>query len=273
MAHVHSFKKLVHTHYEKHGRDLPWRHTTDPYKLVVSEVMLQQTQVDRVVEKYAAFVQRFPTFASLANASVGDVLRAWQGLGYNRRALLLKKLAETVVEKYGGKLPNDPALLEELPGIGPATAQSICAFAFNAPVVFVETNIRTVFIHHFFKKRKKTEKVSDAELLPLVEKTLDRKNPRLWYNALMDYGTFLKKEYGNANVHSAHYARQSKFEGSNRQVRGRILKVLSEKNLLSESGIVSVVALDARKIKRNLVALEKEGFLKKQGAVYSLPPN
>lgn len=265
-----AFQQKIYGHYKKNARSLPWRHTTDPYKIVVSEVMLQQTQVDRVVEKYALFVQQFPTFASLASASVGDVLRAWQGLGYNRRALLLKKLAEKVVADYGGVLPNNPALLEELPGIGPATARSICAFAFNAPVVFIETNIRTVFIHHFFKNRKKTEKVSDAELLPLVEKTLDRANPPQWYNALMDYGTFLKKEYGNANIKSAHYARQSRFEGSNRQVRGRILKVLSEHAALTVHDLTKNSGLDAARVRKNITQLQEEGFISEINGKLSL---
>lgn len=256
----HTFQQKIYGHYKKNGRSLPWRQTTNPYKIVVSEIMLQQTQVDRVVEKYAAFVARFPDFVSLAAASVGDVLRVWQGLGYNRRALLLKKLAEKVVADYNGNLPNDCVLLEQLPGIGPATARSICAFAFNQPVVFVETNIRTVFIHHFFKNLKKTKKVDDDELLPLVEKTLDKKNPRQWYNALMDYGTFLKKEYGNANVRSAHYARQSRFEGSNRQVRGRILKVLST-GALPRTELIKNVGLAPEKIRKNISALQQEGFI------------
>ncbi|MDO8642566.1 MAG: A/G-specific adenine glycosylase [Candidatus Woesearchaeota archaeon] len=269
MHDVHSFQKIVQKHYKENGRDLPWRQTTDPYQIVVSEVMLQQTQVDRVVKKYAEFVAHFPDFSSLAAASVGDVLRAWQGLGYNRRGLMLKQLAETVVEKYSSTLPNDPALLEELPGIGPATAQSICAFAFNVPVVFIETNIRTVFIHHFFKNRNKEKKVSDDELLPLVEKTLDKKNPRQWYNALMDYGTFLKKEFGNANVRSAQYARQSKFEGSNRQVRGRILKVLST-GALRRADLIKNVGLAPEKIRKNLIQLHSEGFLREERGIVSL---
>ena len=223
-----AFRKTILGYYRKHGRDLQWRHTITPYRVVVSEIMLQQTQVERVALKYPVFIKTFPSFAALAKASVAEVLRAWQGLGYNRRALALKKIAELVVRDYKGKLPSNPHELEKMPGIGRATAGSIAAFGFNKPVVFIETNIRRVFIHFFFAKTKK--KVHDDDIMPLAKAALHRKNPRAWYSALMDYGTMLAKKVENPNRRSVHHVKQSKFDGSDRQVRGKILKLLIARN-------------------------------------------
>lgn len=207
-------------------RDFPWRKRITPYRILVSEIMLQQTQVGRVGEKFENFVRRFRSFRALAKAPLRDVLKEWQGLGYNRRALYLKRTAEIVVRDFGGKLPSDPEVLITLPGIGKNTAGALCAFAFNNAVPFIETNIRTVFIHHFFAKRTN---VHDKEIFPLIEKTLDHKNPRTWYWALMDAGASLKKNGHRLNDRSAHYVRQSKFKGSNRELRGKILRALNEK--------------------------------------------
>jgi A/G-specific adenine glycosylase len=189
---IAAFRRTVLTHFKKEGRHtLPWRATTDPYSITVSEIMLQQTQAGRVVEKYRAFLKRFPTVQSLARAQLPAVLALWSGLGYNRRAKFLHQMAKTIVSELGGKFPRTADGLEALPGIGPYTARAICAFAYNQPVAFIETNIRTVFIHHFFSD---TEKIPDATLLPIVEMVIDRKNPRQWYAALMDYGSSLKQQ-------------------------------------------------------------------------------
>lgn len=248
------FQKTILDHYKKHGRSLPWRETIDPYKIIVSEIMLQQTQVPRVIEKYKQFISAFPDFDSLAKAPLQKVLAIWQGLGYNRRAVSLKRTAEIVVEKYNGRLPDNPEELTSLPGIGKATAASICAFAFNKPVVFIETNIRSVFIYHFFKNKKK---ISDEQLLPLVKKYLYRKNPRMWYWALMDYGSMLKKS-GNPSRKSKHHVKQSTFEGSNRQLRGQIVKLLITKPM-TEAELRRIVK---RSVKQNLMALQKDGLIK-----------
>ena len=189
-ATIRTFRNTIYDHYHRHGRDLPWRRTRNPYRVLVSEIMLQQTQVDRVIEKYGLFLSSFPDFQTLAAASVKDVLRLWQGLGYNRRALGLKALAERVVTQHRGRLPSDPDKLIALPGIGKYTAGAVGAFAFNKPVVFMDTNIRRVFIHTFFKDQ---DLIEDAHILPLVEQTLDASDPRSWYNALMDYGAMLAK--------------------------------------------------------------------------------
>ncbi|MBW2673275.1 MAG: A/G-specific adenine glycosylase, partial [Deltaproteobacteria bacterium] len=233
-----AFRTTVYGYYERHGRSFPWRETADPYRILVSEVMLQQTQAPRVLLKYERFLHLFPNVATLAAASLHDVLGAWQGLGYNRRALALKQSAQQIVALHGGIVPRDEESLVSLPGIGPATARAVRAFAFNEPVILIETNIRAVFIHHFFPQE---ETVADSNLRPLIEKTLDQKEPGRWYNALMDYGTFLKKAHANPARRSSHHQRQSLFEGSVRQVRGAILRLILEKVQLSEPALIETL--------------------------------
>ncbi|MEK6698148.1 MAG: winged helix-turn-helix transcriptional regulator [Nitrospirota bacterium] len=262
---VRSFRKKVYNHYSKYGRDLPWRRTRNPYRVLVSEIMLQQTQVERVLAKYKEFLAAFPDFAALAKAPLPKLLKVWQGMGYNRRALALKALAQTVINEHHGRLPSDPDELVKFPGIGKYTAGAVAAFAFNKPVVFMDTNIRRVYIHHFFHDR---ENIRDGEIVPLIEKTLDKAGPGKWYNALMDYGSMLKKEQGNPNQRSAHYTRQSPFENSNRQVRGRILKALVKESPLTAIQIVKKVGMEPARVKKNLTQLEREGFIKKKGGTY-----
>ena len=259
---VQAFRKEIYRHYEEQGRTFPWRKTRNPYYILVSEVMLQQTQVDRVRGKYQQFIKSFPDVSALARAPLKKVLKVWQGLGYNRRALALKKIAHIVTKQYNEKIPRTVAELIELPGIGPATASEILAFAFNRPTVFIETNIRSVFIHFFFPDR---EDVSDGEILPLVEKTLDRSHPRKWYYALMDYGVMLKKHNINPSRKSAHYNKQSPFNGSNRQIRGKILRFLTEHNYSSARELSQHLELPLEKVKSNLLTLEHEGFIRKSG--------
>lgn len=256
------FRETVYDHYRRNGRDLPWRKTRDPYRIVVSEVMLQQTQVSRVVEKYREFIRAFPTVGSLAAAPLRDVMAAWQGLGYNRRALLLKKLAAVVVSRYNGTIPRAREDLRTLPGIGDATSGSIRAFAFNEPDIFIETNIRSVYIHHFFRGKKD---VSDERLVPYIERTLDRKDPRRWYNALMDYGVFLKERLPNPSRKSRHYTRQSPFRGSDRQIRGLILKELIAAGRLDMDGIYRRVDFPRSRVKGALEKLKEEGLIIQKG--------
>ncbi len=251
---------------KKNARPLPWRKHPTPYSVLVSEIMLQQTQADRVTPKFLTFVKRFPSFRALARAPIADVLRLWSGLGYNRRALALKKCADVVIKKYQGKLPDILSQLEELPGVGPATARSILVYAFNRPEVFIETNVRAVFIHFFFPHKKN---VTDHKLWPLVEKTLDQHNPRRWYNALMDYGTMLKKEFKNPAGRSAHHSRQSRFEGSNRQVRGLILRLLTRRSC-SITQIAQKINRPSDTVLKNIAALSKEGFILIKGNVVRL---
>lgn len=219
------FKKIIWNYYSINGRLFDWRNVDDPYKVFISEVMLQQTQTYRVAPKYSQWILAFPDFLTLANASLKEVLLQWQGLGYNRRGMYLHCAAQEIIQKYNGNLPDDPNLLVDLPGIGKATAASICAFAFNKQTIFIETNIRAVYIHFFFSGK---DNVHDNEILPLVAATVDTDNPREWYYALMDYGVMLKKTLVNPSRKSKHHHKQSKFEGSDRQIRGMILRILTK---------------------------------------------
>jgi A/G-specific adenine glycosylase len=239
----------------------------DPYRILVSEIMLQQTQAGRVLGTYERFIERFPNFRALAGAELHSVLQAWQGLGYNRRAVALKETAVSVVRDCNSRLPEDLDELMKLPGIGRYTAGAVLAFAHNVPVAFIETNIRRVFIHCFFAE---SERVRDSEILPLVEQTMDRKDPRQWYYALMDYGAMLKSRMPNPNRKSAHYARQSPFEGSNRQVRGLILKLLVTCGPLSEAELIKRLGRDPSRVRSILLDLEREGFVRNDSGTVSI---
>ena len=264
---VSAFQTLIYGHYNQYGRDLPWRKTENPYHIFVSEIMLQQTQVERVIQKYGPFISVFPDFPSLARSALKDVLSAWQGLGYNRRALALLRTAHVILTDYGGILPHEVDKLVKLPGIGKTTAASIYVFAFNKPAVFIETNIRRVFIHRFFADH---DNVNDREILPLVEKTLDRSHPRLWYYALMDYGAMLKKLIQNPNRKSSHYRKQPPFEGSDRQMRGEILRVLLRDAPLSTADIANTICIARKRLTLTLTRLEQEGFIKEHGGTYTI---
>ncbi len=226
---MEDFQSIVLEYYRKHGRhDLPWRlpgkNGFDPYKIMVSELMLQQTQVQRVIPKYEAFMQEFPDVDSLADAPQKDVLVAWSGLGYNRRALYLQRAALAIKQDFGGNFPDDTKLLTTLPGVGKNTAGAIAAYAFNEPAAYIETNIRTVYLHHFFADQTA---VSDKQIFEKVAETLDTENPRQWYWALMDYGSYLKQSIGNNTQRSKAYSRQSAFAGSRREIRGQIIRSLA----------------------------------------------
>jgi A/G-specific adenine glycosylase len=264
---VEAFQHHIYDYYKNFGRTFPWRQTTNPYHIVVSEIMLQQTQTYRVQGKFEHFVEQFPNFYYLAHASMRDLLAAWQGLGYNRRALALQNIAKRVVTEFGGVLPEDPTILETFPGIGPNTAGSIGAFAFNKPTVFIETNIRSVLIHFFFSGQVL---VHDKMLLPLIAKMLDTHNPRAWYYALMDYGVALKKMYPNPSRKSVHYTRQSKFEGSDRQVREAILRLLTIKNYVSYLELQATIEQDSERLARIIQDLVKDGFITIDGSMVAL---
>lgn len=252
-----TFQQTVWSYYHEHGRKMVWRTNISPYYIFVSEVMLQQTQVNRVILKFDEFTSVFPNFKSLAEANLGQVIKVWLGLGYNRRAKFLHLAAQTVINTYNGELPKDIRSLVSLPGIGPNTARSILAFAYNIPHPFIETNIRSVYIHHFFPD---SDQVNDKEILHLVEQTLDYDNPREWYWALMDYGAYIKTAY-NPNTKSRHYAKQSPFKGSNRQVRAKILALLSSQQSLTISQIHSHFDPAENRIRSNLISLKKEGLI------------
>lgn len=240
----------------------------NPYTVLVSEFMLQQTQVERVLGKYPSFIGTFPDFLSLARASLKDVLTLWLGLGYNRRAVNLWKTAQKVVDEFRGSLPDTPEELMQMPGIGRATAGAILAFAFNKPVVFIETNIRRVFIHFFFRDRTD---VRDGEILPLIDMTLDRENPRQWYYALMDYGAMLGRQPSNPNRRSAHYTKQTAFEGSDRQVRGMTVRLLLEHGTITRKALSSRLNVGTDRLRRILAGLRQDGLITREGNRYRLP--
>jgi A/G-specific adenine glycosylase len=257
---VDTFQKFIWDFYRVNKRPFAWRNSDNPYFVVVSEMMLQQTQTYRVIEKYKEFITVFPTFEALASAQLRDILLVWQGLGYYRRARYLHQIAQIVINDYDGVLPNNTQLLETFPGIGPATAASICAFAFNQSTLFIETNIRTVFIHSFFSDK---ESVSDKEIMSLVTATVDKLNAREWYYALMDYGVWLKAEHGNANRKSAHYTKQTKFEGSDRQIRAKILKLITQHEDITDEFIVVTINKEIERVKKIVYQLVNEQFIVK----------
>ena len=271
-----SFKKTVWSYYKEHKRAMSWREDITPYRVVVSEIMLQQTQVVRVMEKFPSFMQRFPSWQELAEAPTKDVLQEWSGLGYNRRALFLKRIAETITKNGAikGTLPRTIPELTTLPGIGANTAGSILAFTYNIPHPFIETNIRSVFIHHFFAEIEKSEgkkackKIDDADIMPLIEQTLDHDNPREWYYALMDYGSFLKKQLPNPSRQSKHHVMQKPFKGSNREIRSKILQLIMKKPMSMKDIEKKLTQVEPTQISSNLGDLTREGFITKKNSKY-----
>jgi A/G-specific adenine glycosylase len=250
------FQGAIWQYYNEHGRHFPWRETHDPYHILVSETMLQQTQTSRVEKKYSEFVSTFPGFFALAGAPLRDVLRVWQGLGYNRRALVLQRTAQKVVVEFAGQLPSDPEVLQRFPGIGPYTAAAIAAIAFNKPTVFLETNIRTVFLYYFFKK---PEKITDRDILPLVKATLVKENPREWYYALFDYGAMLKRKPKVIAKITRH--RTTAFRGSNREMRGRILRLVLTRESIAEQELAGLLKENNGRVRKIITQMQEEGFI------------
>lgn len=216
------FKALVLQKGRELYREMPWRQDTQPYYVMVSEIMLQQTQVHRVVPKFEAFLRAFPGVETLATSPLADVLRLWSGLGYNRRAKYLHDAAKQIVLRGG--FPKTAKELQLLPGVGKNTAGAIMVYSYNMPSIFIETNIRTVYLHHFFPDG---EKVDDRQIEQLLEQTIDSEHPREFYWALMDYGTWLKSQGVGRIQQSKHYKKQPPLKGSVREVRGAIIKQLT----------------------------------------------
>ncbi len=262
---TNEFILLLQQRGEEFYRDMPWREDTRPYYVLVSELMLQQTQVARVIPKFQEFIKRFPDETALASASLADVIKQWQGLGYNRRAKFLQMSARMIVNEYSGALPEDEADMLKLPGVGKNTAGAIRAYAFNQPSLFVETNIRTVYIHHFFND---TFDVDDKEIITLLAKTLDQKNPRRFYQNIMDYGSWLKAN-GVQNISSSkHYKKQAPLNGSVRQVRGQILRELVNGDM-AKVQLIERMAQDAR-FGKALTGLIEDGLVKDANGVLHL---
>lgn len=264
---LEAFRATVWSYFRENGREMPWRGIDDPYGVLVSEVMLQQTQVARVTDRWTEWMGVFPTIDALAAAPLAAVLERWQGLGYNRRAVALKRCAELVAEHFAGVLPADTALLETLPGIGPATAAAVVNYAYEVPAPFIETNVRAALLHAFFAD---ADDVPDRELRPIVDAVWDAGDPREWGYALTDYGAHLKRTLPNPSRRSRHHVRQSPFEGSRRQKRARLLRaVLGRPGLdadayAGETGVATSEALEL------LGALGGEGFLVRNGEQWSV---
>lgn len=264
------FQQTIWDFYKKNKRDFPWRNTKNPYYILVSEIMLQQTQANRVVRYYQRWIERFPDFASLAGAKFSEIYPYWQGLGYNRRGLNLQKAAQKALAEYKGKLPKDVLLLEEFPGIGHYTARAVSIFSFNTPVACIETNIRRVFIHHFFKDKNG---ISDEQILKIAQRVLPAGKTRQWHWALMDYGAYLKTQIPNPNRRHKNYAVQSKFEGSLRQIRGVALRILSGEPTNSKTLVARIKKAtdqDVKRIKAVIITLEKEGLIALNKKLYAL---
>lgn len=265
---ITKFGRVVWNYYKKHGRDdLPWRKKTDPYSIVVSEIMLQQTQVVRVLDYYRNWMKMFPSWSRLAEASLRTVLLQWKGLGYNRRGKYLHDISKQIVGAHKNKFPQDYKDILKLPGIGPYTAAAITAFSYNQPATLVETNIRTVIIHHFFAD---SQSVREKQIEAILERCMKKgskayKNPREWYWALMDYGSHLKTTVGNLNKQSKTYNKQSRFEGSRRQLRSRLLQFIAEHKTVTDTAIKDAQHTQSRQdeVAALLSELEQEGMITK----------
>lgn len=261
--HPREFRELVWRQADELYRDMPWRDEPTLYHVLVSELMLQQTQVPRVLTKFAEFMQSFPTVESLAQASLADVLRVWQGLGYNRRAKFLHQAAQQIVAH------GQPRTIDELvalPGVGRNTAGAMMNYVYNQPTAFVETNIRTVYFHHFFADRTD---VTDAELVQLVEDTMDREHPREWFWALMDYGRQLKSAGAGRLDTSRHYRKQSPLAGSVREVRGQVIRLLTKHQPQTTADLHERWPHDPR-IALALDGLMRDGLIQQQSDGYHL---
>lgn len=252
---VRRFRRKILAYYKKHGRDLPFRHTTDSYQIAVAEIMLQQTQAERVVEKFLTWIKRWPTWQSLATASTRELLEAWSGLGYNRRAIFLGRMAHVVVNDYGGILPEEPDLLRKLPGIGDYTANAIAIFAFNKPVITIDTNIRKVFLLEF----NLPDSTSKEELAALAGRALPRGRSRDWHNALMDYSRLALR---TPERRIAPLSRQSRFKGSRRQLRGELVRQLTGKRRVSLTTVATKMNRTLDEVREAALTLQAEGLVR-----------
>ncbi len=264
---VQRFQSLIYDYFRVYGRDFPWRRDITPYRVLLSEFMLQQTQVGRVKGYFDAFTGRFPTVQALAEAPLAAVITLWQGLGYNRRAKHLWRAARLVVDDFGGLVPSSEDELQSLPGVGPYTAAAIRAFAFDLPAVVLDTNIRRVYLHFFFPD---DSEVHDREIRPVVARTMDPASPRRWYYALMDYGAVLARWFPNPNRRSAHYRTQSPFENSSRQIRGSVLRHLTIHGEMDVAEGPERLAVEPQRLADVLDDLEAEGFLRRDSGVIRL---
>lgn len=264
---INAFKQTIRSYYKKHGRSFPWRESTNPYHILVSEIMLQQTQADRVVRFYNRFIETLPTVYALATAPKNLLLTLWKGLGYNRRALQLQKTAQIIISKHRGVVPHSLTALTSLPGVGNATAGDIRSFAFNKSAVVVETNIRTAVIYFFFNNTSaKDSLVSESEIESIIKQSLPTRGIRNWYFGLMDYGAMLKKKHGNLSSRASIYTKQKSFKGSQRELRAALLFKIHEASI-HETALLKFASKINKDRKQEVPAildkLAQEGFIKK----------
>jgi A/G-specific adenine glycosylase len=259
------FQEIVWQKGRELYRTMPWRDNINPYYILVSELMLQQTQVDRVIPKFNDFIYKFPDINTLALSSLADVLTLWNGLGYNRRARFLHNSAKKIMEEFGGKIPETLSELITLPGVGPNTAGAILVYACNQPVIFIETNIRSVYFYHFFLD---SAAISDNELAQVMKRTIDTEHPREFFWALMDYGVYLKKQGAGQISKSEHYKKQSPLKGSLRETRGQIVRALTARDM-DEQVLRAEIDADNR-FELALKSLKKDGLVSETSAVLHL---
>jgi A/G-specific adenine glycosylase len=263
--HILLFQEKIFTWYRKNKRDLPWRKTRDPYKILISEVMSQQTQIIRVIPKYEAWLERFPSISSLATASVKEVLKYWSGLGYNRRALNLQKAAQVIVKEYGGVFPKEIEELVKLPGLGKYTASAVACFAFDAQIPIIDTNIRKVITHEFFQGELPQEKVVEQ----VARQILPNDQAYEWNQALMDYTSLALKDK------KIPIAKQSHFLSSNRYYRGQTIKLLLEIPLISISSLWDFFdernPIERGRLEEVLLSMQKDGLITINNDNVSLP--
>lgn len=258
----HSFQKKVLDFYVKRGRTLPWRQTTDPYNIWVSEVMLQQTQVERVLPYYSSWLEKFPTVEALARGESSEVLRLWSGLGYNSRALRMRQCAKEIIQRFSGEFPRSEADLRSLPGIGPYTARAILSFAHNEEVPVIDTNIRRIFIYVF----SLPEKIPEGELESIARSLIPKGRSRDWHNALMDYGAL---ELTSRKTGIKPRSQQSVFKGSDREVRGWVLKQLVRGERLRSSEVSK--RFPEKETTKIISEMAAQGLIRKDGAQLFLP--
>jgi A/G-specific adenine glycosylase len=253
------FRRIIRSFYREHGRAFPWRNIKNPYRILVSEVMLQQTQTSRVLERYPMFLRQFPTVKALARAPLQEVLSLWEGMGYYRRARNLHASAQTICADWNGRVPRTAEGLRTLPGIGEYTAAAVSAFAFNISVPMIETNIRSVYLHTFFQDKLD---VQDSEIMNLIQETMDCANPRDWFYALMDVGVVIKRLYPSINKSSRHYSRQSPYVGSSRELAAKILRsVVGESSGTSIESLSRILQVESHRIQEQVARLVKDRLL------------
>lgn len=259
--HIHAFQEEILTWFSKNKRDLPWRRTRDPYNILVSEIMLQQTQVPRVIPKYTCWIEKFPSLIALANAPTRDVLTLWSGLGYNRRALYLQKTAQNILHRFDGQFPQEENVLQTFPGVGKYTSRALLCFAFDKQISVVDTNVKKVICLFFFNRSVPPEKIIDEK----AKEILPKARAYEWNQALMDYSaSVLSKE-------RIPIKKQPAFLGSRRFVRGQIIRTLALQKRLTRSQILKDTLVQEKVISEILEKLQKEGLIVQERGIISFP--